>query len=438
MREDRRNNGTTEYSENVTFSDGDKNAWSERFNRRAPASAPTVTAKHKVKAIVLVLVFAVLAAITVMFTTQSGYAIYMNGEAVGTTKDIDSVEAAVQSAEDQASEILGYDYSVRDSIELEPGRTAATGESTGTELENAILENIEGIAKLYALKLDGEIVAACEDAGTIDAALNAVLDRYTSKDTTSASFVQNVSISLEFVREEFLCDGDQLLEMLLPEDGSEPILSVERTDRVVTPVDTDFEHIVIYDDTVYEGTDTLLVAGIKGLNKKTEQVHYLNGEETDRILLEEALVIKPMDEVRSVGTKERPFYMSYGEYIWPTDGIITSYFGYREPEIGSTDHKGLDIAGYSGQDILAADGGEVIYADWLEGYGYLVKILHDNGDVTYYGHCSELLVYEGEKVGQGELIAYMGCTGIASGDHLHFEIRRDDVPINPLDELPDY
>ena len=67
-----------------------------------------------------------------------------------------------------------------------------------------------------------------------------------------------------------------------------------------------------------------------------------------------------------------------------------------------------------------------------------MKILHDNGDVTYYGHCSELLVYEGEKVGQGELIAYMGCTGIASGDHLHFEIRRDDVPINPLDELPDY
>ncbi|MBR3211689.1 MAG: M23 family metallopeptidase [Firmicutes bacterium] len=116
--------------------------------------------------------------------------------------------------------------------------------------------------------------------------------------------------------------------------------------------------------------------------------------------------------------------------------MITSYFGYRDTDVGSSDHKGLDIAGSSGQDIYAADGGEVIYADWLEGYGYLVKILHDNGDVTYYGHCSELLVYEGEKVGRGELIAYMGCTGVASGDHLHFEIRRDDTPIDPLEELP--
>ena len=381
------------------------------------------------------LVFAVLAVFTVVMTTQSGYAIYMNGEEVGSTKDIDRVEEAVQSAENHASEILGYDYSVRDSIALEPGRTALTGESTGTELENAILENIEGIAKLYALKLDGETVAACEDASTIDSVLNTLLDKYTSKDTVSASFVQKVSISLEYVREELLLDGDQLLEMLDPEDG-EPILSVERTDRVVTPVETDFERIVEYDDTVYEGTDKILVAGIKGLNRTTEQIRYLNGEEQDRILLEDTLVIKPMNEVKSVGTKERPFYLSYGEYIWPAYGIITSYFGYRDTDVGSSDHKGLDIAGSSGQDIYAADGGEVIYADWLEGYGYLVKILHDNGDVTYYGHCSELLVYEGEKVGRGELIAYMGCTGVASGDHLHFEIRRDDTPIDPLEELP--
>ena len=427
MREDRRDIGTTEYTEN---------AWSERFNKRSPASAPVVSARHKVKAVALVAVFAVLALFTVIMTTQSGYAIYMNGEELGSAKDIDMVEEAVQSAEDHASRILGYEYSVRENIALEPGRTAATDESTGTDIENAILENIEGIAKLYALKLDGETVAACEDAGTIDSVVNAVLDRFTSKDTVSASFIQKVSISLEYVNEDLLCNEAQLLEMLVPEDGGEPLLSVERTDRVVTSYETDFERIVEYDDTAFEGDDTILVAGIKGLNRKTEQVHYLNGVEQDRLLLEDELVIKPMNEVKSVGTKVRPYWMSYGEYIWPTDGILTSYFGYRSTDVGSSDHKGIDIAGDSGQDIYAADGGEVIYSDWLEGYGYLVKILHDNGDVTYYGHCSELLVYEGEKVGQGQLIAYMGCTGIASGDHVHFEIRRDDTLIDPLEELP--
>jgi murein DD-endopeptidase MepM/ murein hydrolase activator NlpD len=66
----------------------------------------------------------------------------------------------------------------------------------------------------------------------------------------------------------------------------------------------------------------------------------------------------------------------------------------------------------------------------------LVQIQHDNGDVTYYGHCSELLVQEGDRVYQGQVIACMGATGVASGVHLHFEIRQDGTPIDPETVLP--
>jgi len=439
MREDTHEIKTTEYMDGgiSAAESGDTDSWSEKYNRRTAPAASAVAVRQKGKAVVLLLVFAVLAAIAVLIATQTGYAIYMNGESLGSAKDIAEVEAAVQSAESQASRILGYDYSIRDSIELEANPAGAAVEKTGgMELENAILENIQGIAKLYTLKLDGEIAAACADVATIDDALNALLDRYTNERTVNVSFVQKVTISLEYVNEEFLRDREELIAALDPQNPDSP-LSIVSTERVTTPVTVPFEHVELHDKTVYEGTDTLLTAGEDGISNVTEQVRYMNGVEQERVAVATEVVKKPVREVMVIGAKYRPYYASYGEYIWPADGILTSHFGYRSTDIGSSDHKGIDIAGSSGQDIYAADGGEVIYADWLEGYGYLVKIRHDNGDVTYYGHCSELLVSEGDLVGRGQLVAYMGSTGVASGDHLHFEVRRGDEPVDPLELLPE-
>jgi murein DD-endopeptidase MepM/ murein hydrolase activator NlpD len=144
---------------------------------------------------------------------------------------------------------------------------------------------------------------------------------------------------------------------------------------------------------------------------------------------------QPVAEVVANGTAPRPLTASYGTYIWPAEGIITSNFGYRTG-FGSSNHQGIDIAGDYGQTILAADGGEVIMSDWYSGYGYLIQIKHDNGYITYYGHCSELLVAEGERVYQGQEIALMGATGQASGVHLHFEVRQNAEPIDPLTVLP--
>jgi murein DD-endopeptidase MepM/ murein hydrolase activator NlpD len=83
----------------------------------------------------------------------------------------------------------------------------------------------------------------------------------------------------------------------------------------------------------------------------------------------------------------------------------------------------VDIANDLGTPILAADGGVVFFAeDDGGGYGLLVKIQHDNGGVTYYAHCSKLYVQEGDVVSQGDVIAEIGSTGQASGNHCHFEL----------------
>jgi len=127
---------------------------------------------------------------------------------------------------------------------------------------------------------------------------------------------------------------------------------------------------------------------------------------------------------------------STGLYIWPTNGVITSCFGHRTTTVGSTNHLGIDIGGISGQPISAAYGGEVIFAGWSNSYGNMVRIKHGNGDETVYGHCRSLLVSTGDTVTQGQEIATMGKTGVASGVHLHFELLIDGENVDPALYLP--
>ena len=128
-----------------------------------------------------------------------------------------------------------------------------------------------------------------------------------------------------------------------------------------------------------------------------------------------------------------------GGYIWPVDSrYITSTVGGRNSPggVGSTNHKGIDIANSYGAPVYAADGGTVTYAGWMGGYGYLVQISHGNGYVTYYGHNSSLLVSVGDHVYKGQQIARVGSTGNSTGNHCHFEVRYNGVAKNPLNYLP--
>lgn len=117
--------------------------------------------------------------------------------------------------------------------------------------------------------------------------------------------------------------------------------------------------------------------------------------------------------------------------------VITSSFGYRfSPISGETGvHTGLDMAADYGQAIYAAADGIVVDSAWDNSYGNYVKILHANNTVTIYAHCSSLCVDEGEKVSVGDRIARVGSTGASTGNHLHFEIRKDNIRINPEYEL---
>jgi murein DD-endopeptidase MepM/ murein hydrolase activator NlpD len=123
-----------------------------------------------------------------------------------------------------------------------------------------------------------------------------------------------------------------------------------------------------------------------------------------------------------------------GQLVYPCDAEITSGFGWRiHPILGySRFHSGIDFGASYGSTIRAADSGSVIFAGWYGGYGYAVIIDHGNGISTLYGHTSKLYVAEGQPVQPGDAIAAVGSTGLSTGPHLHFEVRKDGEPVDPL------
>jgi murein DD-endopeptidase MepM/ murein hydrolase activator NlpD len=123
-----------------------------------------------------------------------------------------------------------------------------------------------------------------------------------------------------------------------------------------------------------------------------------------------------------------------GGFIKPADGPVTSRFGMRHhPILGrSRMHNGVDIGAGYGSSIYAAATGEVIFSGYMRGYGNTVVIDHGGGISTLYGHCSALLVNDGQTVSKGQIIARVGSTGMSTGPHLHWEVRRNGSPVNPL------
>lgn len=127
---------------------------------------------------------------------------------------------------------------------------------------------------------------------------------------------------------------------------------------------------------------------------------------------------------------------------WPLAGrgrsSVTSGFGPRKSPGagGSSFHKGIDIDGVREERVLAAGGGEVVFAGRMSGFGNVVMVAHGGRLITVYGHLSRTIVKLEDVVSRGQTIGYVGSTGAATGSHLHFEVRYKGVSVDPLGYLP--
>jgi murein DD-endopeptidase MepM/ murein hydrolase activator NlpD len=126
-----------------------------------------------------------------------------------------------------------------------------------------------------------------------------------------------------------------------------------------------------------------------------------------------------------------PIRQGSGQLIWPVNGSVVSPFGMRWGRL----HAGVDIAAAAGTAIRAADSGRVVLLGWVGGYGNYTCVQHTGSLSTCYAHQSSFATSNGASVSQGQVIGYVGCTGHCFGDHLHFEVRVNGSPVDPMGYL---
>ncbi len=430
-----------------------------------------------------------LAAIALFFSFYTfGTTVLYNGETVASVPSRSTAEEARTDLEKTTTRTLGQKYTIDDSmIQYSSGLLRRQDVVDEDTFEEDLSKEIGLVTSAYCLYVEGERIGATSYSGALEELLAQLKSASTDADTISCTFAENVEIKQEYVPTEQVMNLGYLAEMLystktaevtytvksgdtwsqianshgltsaqllalnpgynidrlqigemLTLSASVPYLTMTVVERERYVDDVPFD--IVYTDSanLYKGDYKVTSAGSYGAADVVANVTYVNGEETARNILSSVTLREPVTEQRLQGTKERPTWLPTGTFRWPATGRITSRFGGRSSPggVGSTNHKGIDIAGRRGTPIYAADGGTVAYAGWMGGYGYLVQINHGNGYVTYYGHNSGLTVSVGQHVYKGQQIARMGSTGNSTGNHCHFEVRYNGVAKNPLNYLP--
>ncbi len=413
----------------------------------------------------------------------------VNGISFGLVESQASVEAAIERVETRASHILGYDYTLDQNVEY--SFQVALKEDIGSvsPIETYLFDQIGEVMKTSVLTVNGRVLGATDDGSGLTALLNSLKARFTTPDTVSVQFVEDVTVTKDYTStssikqvadlEPILTSntmeqvdysvqsGDTfsgiansmdmsveqlkalnpgvdihniMIDQTLVVSQAVPYLSVKTIDNVTYDGPVAYETQEVPDDTIYQGYSKVITPGVEGWATYNANVSYLNGVEQERTINSTDVHSQPVTEVIAVGTKPRPKTMATGKFIWPIYGKITSGYGNRYIFGSYSNHSGIDIAGSYGAPIVASDGGKVTFAGTGTGsywsYGKYVVIDHENGLQSIYGHCSSLCVKAGERVYQGQVIAKVGSTGRSTGNHCHFQIKENGTTVNPYNYLP--
>lgn len=240
--------------------------------------------------------------------------------------------------------------------------------------------------------------------------------------STGVPLEEIIAMNPALENENSMIHVDQELVISMPR----PSLTVSYTATEYREEEYDADIIYVDNDSWYTTKKVTLQEPSAGFRKAVSNVTYHNGEVYETEILKQEVLMEAVPKIVERGTKTPPTYIKplYG-------GRLSSGFGYRSFR-GGSNHFGVDWACPTGTTVYASSGGTVTRAGWSSSYGYCVYIQHPDGLETRYAHNSKLLVSVGQSVNQGQAIAYSGNTGDSSGPHLHFEIRVNGTPVNPL------
>ena len=212
---------------------------------------------------------------------------------------------------------------------------------------------------------------------------------------------------------------------------SEPLLTVVSTARITVEEKVPYKIVYENDGTLWRGQEEVKEAGKNGLREVTYRVTMCNELEMERQIMAKKTLRTAKPQIVRKGAKIMVASRGSGgssALSWPLRGPITCPYGKKR---GSTIHTGIDVDGNTGDAVLAAGKGKVIFAGWKGSYGKCIDIDHGQGLVTRYAHLNQINVSVGQNVSRGNIIGEVGSTGRSTGSHLHFEVRVNGRCTNP-------
>lgn len=351
-----------------------------------------------------------------------GFNVKYSGKVIATVQD----SSVFENAKDIATEHInsaGADVAIS-APKYTLTLTVADKLDTATKVANAIIENTDKLVYGTAIKINGEVVA-CTDSSNLSEKIEAKRTSYYIEGAeNSAHFTDKVEFESGYYLKNELTSPIELAILINN-------LSVKTVSRITTETNIPFESTTVETNKKTVGYEEITTVGEDGILQTIEEVENVDGFETYRINLSDAVIKEPVNEVKTVGTaktEERAFAASLGFICPMASGTyrVSSYWG------DGRNHQAMDFSADVGVSIHAASSGTVTYSGFDHDYGYNLIIDHGNGIKTRYAHANELLVNNGDTVSQGDVIAYVGNTGRSTGSHLHFEVILKGVRVDPL------
>lgn len=420
-----------------------------------------------------------------IYVSNTGYSVYVNGVPVGVVK---SKTVAKQVIAELTQEI-GKDYEDADIIidaDLKAEKVKLSEKQPVTKdiLKENIMKSMYVKKPAVTIMIDGKPELSLLEREQAEAVLENIKNSFISEKKGTKIDGMYIKEKIELVEEpveikDLMTQEDAFMYLLkgtteekiytvkkgdslwlISKNNNIPVEDLEKANPGINPktlqigqkislvvpkpfISVVSEEIVMYTEKIsfeteykessefYKGEKITQKYGNYGKREVAAKIVKENGREVSRDILEEKVVKQPVTRLVALGTKPPPPRQGTGTFSYPARGRITSGFGWR----WGRRHTGIDIALNVGTPVKAADGGTVKFSGRYGGYGLLVIIDHGGGYETYYGHNSKLLLKKGDKVYKGQTIALSGSTGNSTGPHLHFEVRKFGVPMNPTKYL---
>lgn len=421
-------------------------------------------------------------------THKNANEVYVGDKMVATIKSTKDIKTA-KELEDLALQDLAKknnaNVEVNEQVSFKPVRASKDEIMSIEDATKQVSKNFTFKVEASVITVDETPIATVKNTEEANKILKSIKDKYVNKNAKQLAepvFAEDVKVENKYVKEEDILsnenalaalsvnkdkgkeheikEGDTLFEIAINNDLSlEDVLKANPGITETTPlkigskinvvVPVPLVSVVTYEEAVY--TDVIpkkietvkndkeyktykkvLTTGKDGSKQVTAKVTKVNGIEEKRDVISEKVLTEPTVEKVEIGTLNTPPKKSVGSFIYPVRGRLSSGYGHRWGVM----HKGIDLAVPAGTPIKASDGGKVVFSGYNKGgYGNMVKIDHGNGYQTIYAHNSKNAVSVGQKVAQGEVIAYVGSTGDSTGNHVHFEVLKNGSSQNPLNYL---